>query len=77
MQNFEGVELIDIPSGMGGTLPAAIAADHGEELDVICLHHEFFPNWVLTVKRADTKPWTWGALNNRMKKIIRSRKVTA
>lgn len=70
---YQGLKLVDIPSGMGGTLPAAIAADHGKELQVIGLHHEFFTNWLLTVNAADTKQFSY-TLTDAMKKIITSRK---
>ena len=76
MEKYAGTKLIDIPSGMGGTLPAAIAADHGETLQVVCLHHEFYTNWILTVKKSETKPFSYH-LTNGMKKIIQSRKAGA
>ena len=71
---YRNIELLDIPSGMGGTLPAAVASDNGEELQVICLHEEFYSNWLLTVKRSQCKPMTY-KLNNNMKRIIDSRKA--
>ena len=58
---------------MGGTLPAAVAADHGDELQVICLHDEFWPNWLLTVKASEVKPFSW-TLKPAMKKMIDGRK---
>jgi hypothetical protein len=59
---------------MGGTLPAAVAHDYGEELAVICLHDEFYPNYLLTVKAKDVKPLSW-KLKPSMKKMIDERKV--
>ena len=71
---YRNIELLDIPSGMGGVLPPAIAADHGEELQVICLHPEYLNNWLLTVKRSECKPISY-RLDDKMKRIIDSRKV--
>jgi hypothetical protein len=52
-----GIELVDIPSGMGGTLPAAIAARHEDgTTQVICLHEEYFPNYLFTVKTELLRP---------------------
>lgn len=70
---YLGIEIIDIPSGMGGTLPAAIAEDHGNELQVICLHEQFFTDWLLTVNKAEIKPCSY-TLTPFMKNIIQRRK---
>jgi hypothetical protein len=70
---WNGIRLVDIPSGMGGTFPAAVAADHGEKLDVICLHPDFFNNWLLTVKAEDVRPFSY-ALTAPMRRIIRDRR---
>lgn len=69
---YKGFTLIDIPSGMGGVLPAAISKDNGESLTVICLHEEYYPNWVLTVERSQVRPFSY-KLNDAMKKTIDSR----
>lgn len=72
---YLGIKLVNIPSGLGGTLPAALTGhEHDGQVTVICLHDEFYPNWVLTVAAADIKPWTWGEPDARMKRIIASRK---
>lgn len=76
MIKYKNIELVDIPSGMGGTLPAAVAVDNGEDLQVICLHHEFYPACLLNVKRKDVKPMTW-TLKPSMKKIINKRMGTS
>lgn len=70
---YRNTELLDIPSGMGGIFPAAVAADHGEELQVICLHPEYFTNWLLSVKRSECQPMTY-KLDDKMRRIIDSRK---
>lgn len=71
-KSYKGFELVDIPSGMGGVLPAVVSKDIGESLTVVCLHEEYFPNWVLTVERSQVKPFSY-KLNDAMKKIIDSR----
>lgn len=73
MKHYRNIELVDIPSGMGGTLPAAIAKD-GDEVQVICLHPEYYTNWLLTVNKSDCKPMSY-RLTDSMKKIIDSRKA--
>lgn len=74
MNAYRNIELLDIPSGMGGTLPAAVASETDDGLQVICLHPEFFTNWLLTVDRAECKPMSY-RLNDDMKRIIDNRKV--
>jgi hypothetical protein len=74
MNAYRNIELLDIPSGMGGTLPAAVASENDDGLQVICLHPEFFTNWLLTVQRNECKPMSY-RLNDDMKRIIDSRKV--
>lgn len=69
---YKGFGLVDIPSGMGGVLPAAVSKDNGENLTVICLHAEYFPNWVLTVDKSQVKQFSY-KLDDNMKKIIDSR----
>lgn len=71
---YRNIELIDIPSGMGGLLPAAVAADHGDDLQVICLHPEYFNNWLLSVKRSECRPMSY-KLTDGMRRIIDSRKA--
>lgn len=68
---YRNIELLDIPSGMGGTLPAART---GDEIQVICLHSEYYTNWLLTVKKSECKPMSY-RLDDKMKRIIDSRKV--
>lgn len=59
-QTYRGVQLVEIPSGMGGTLPAAVAARlDGGEVQVICLHPEYFPNFLLSVKATELQPFTY------------------
>lgn len=70
---YAGVELVDIPSGMGGVFPAAVLADHGDEIQVVCLHGHYYTDWVLTVKRADTRACTY-TITRDMKRIIDSRR---
>lgn len=65
-------EYIDIPSGMGGTLPAVIANHHGEYVQVICLHPEFFPGWLMTVRRDECRPMTY-QLTEAMQAIAKRR----
>lgn len=72
--NYRGIELVNIPSGMGGALPAAVASEDAEELRVICLHPEYFTDWVLTVKRSEVTPMTY-PLNSAMKAIIDKRRA--
>lgn len=72
MNTYRTIELLNIPSGMGGVLPAAVAEDHGEKLQVICLHSEYFNNWLLTVNRADCSVMS-SALSKDMKSIINKR----
>jgi len=71
---YRGIEIVDIPSGMGGTLPAAIAGkEHSDgRTPVICLHEEFYPNWLLTVPTDQIKPATW-RLSKFAKRCIDSR----
>lgn len=69
---YRGIKLVDIPSGMGGAFPAAVAAAGAEETQVICLHEEFYPNWLLTVKTSELKPFSY-RITPRMKRIIDSR----
>lgn len=71
-QTYKNVSLCCIPSGMGGVLPAAIAKDHGEQLTVICLHEEYFPNWVLTINKSDIKPNSYQLVDS-YKRIINGR----
>jgi hypothetical protein len=71
-QEWRGVRLISIPTGLGRLLPAAVAADHGEELQVICLHPEYHRDWVLTVKRKSILPNRY-RLTGDMKSIISQR----
>jgi hypothetical protein len=71
---YNGIELVDIPSGMGGHFPAAIANDEGDTLKVICLHPDYYNNWVLQVKRSQVKPFSY-RLTDDMKKIIDERFV--
>jgi len=76
-QSFLGVRLVCIPSGMGGVLPAAVAAEHNDgTTQVICLHEEFYPNWLLTVKTSEIKPNTY-QISEFGKKIIRERMCKA
>lgn len=70
---YRGIDLVDIPSGMGGVLPAAVAQRHDDgTMQVICLHDEFYPNWLLTVKQTDTKPFSY-SISDRIKKILDKR----
>jgi hypothetical protein len=72
-QSYLGIRLVCIPSGMGGVLPAAVAAEHEDgTTQVVCLHEEFFPNWLLTVKTSEIKPNTY-RLSEFAQKIIRER----
>jgi hypothetical protein len=73
-QFFHGVKLCNIPSGMGGVFPAAICSDPDDKdnVQVVCLHSDYFTNWVLSVKVADIKPLTY-QLSEEMKNIILSR----
>lgn len=49
-------EVVDIPSGMGGTLPALILAKPDDETyQVRCIHQEFYPMWLLTIKAKNIK----------------------
>jgi hypothetical protein len=64
---------VDIPSGMGGTLPAAIAAKHEDgTTQVICLHEEYFPDYLLTIKTELLIPISY-ALSDFAKKCIQKR----
>lgn len=70
---YLGVELVNIPSGMGGVLPAAVASRNDDgSCQVICLHQEYFPNWLLTVKPEGISPFTY-PLTDFAKKCIRER----
>jgi hypothetical protein len=71
-QEYRGVKLRDIPSGMGGVLPVAVSNEVDGTTWVVCLHDEFFPNWVLTVPSAELRPFSH-RLDAHMKKIIDSR----
>lgn len=72
---YRNIELLDIPSGMGGILPAArCGVETGEEIQVICLHPEYYTNWLLTVKKSECNPMTY-RLDDKMKRIIDGRKV--
>ncbi|MGZ8528944.1 MAG: hypothetical protein ACXWYM_00005, partial [Candidatus Binatia bacterium] len=54
--------MVSIPSGMGGTFPAVLCKA-GDELQpdadgnvqVICVHKEFYPDWLMTVAAKDVK----------------------
>lgn len=72
---YRGAKLVDIPSEMGGSLPAALTGHQDEDgrVYVVCLHPEFYTNWVFTAAPANIKPWTWGSLTPAMKRIIASR----
>ncbi|MFO0958252.1 MAG: hypothetical protein U0800_12635 [Isosphaeraceae bacterium] len=71
---FLGIEVVNISSGMGGVLPAAVAARHDNDTaQVICLHEVYFPSWLLTVKQADITPYTT-KLTEFAKRIIKERK---
>ncbi|PKD40491.1 hypothetical protein CWO84_10160 [Methylomonas sp. Kb3] len=72
LNTYKGFKLVNIPSGMGGVLPAVVSKDNGMTLTVICLHEEYFPNWVLTVERNNIKPFSY-RLDHRMRYIIESR----
>lgn len=73
-QQYLGVELCNIPSGMGGVLPAAkVGHVHEGKEQVICLHSEYYPNWVLTVNQNEITPNTHN-LNDFMKATIKQRK---
>jgi len=76
-QEYKGIKLVDIPSGLGGTLPAAIAGEpHSDGLvPVICLHSEFYTNWLMVCKPESLRPMS-SMLNTRMKRIINSRLVS-
>ena len=71
-QNIEKFEYVDTPSGMGGTLPGVVAYDGGDELQVICLHGEFFTNWLFNVRRDQCKPLSY-RLDDDMRRIVRRR----
>ena len=71
-RQYKNTELVDIPSGLGGVLPAAIAEKRETESTVICLHPHFYTNWVLTVDNKDLKPIS-SYLSDDMAKIIDSR----
>lgn len=73
-QEYMGVRLVDIPSGMGGTLPAAVARVDVEngEYQVICLHHEFFPDHMLSAKISECHEMSY-KLTPAMKAMIARR----
>lgn len=71
---YRNIEILDIPSGMGGTLPAAVASENDDGLQIICLHPEYFTNWLLTVDRTECRPMSY-KLDDKMKCIIDGRKV--
>ena len=71
---YMGTEIVNIPSGMGGVLPAAIAQKHDDgTTQVVCLHEKFYPNWLLTVKADEISPCTY-RLTEFAKKCIRERR---
>lgn len=73
ISTYRGLKLVDIPSGMGGVLPAAVSRENEDgTYTVICLHSEYFPNWVLTVNADDCRHFTY-KLDDDMKKIIDGR----
>ena len=60
---------------MGGVLPAAVARRGETETQVICLHDEFYTNYLLTVQTSEITPFTY-PLTQRMKAIIDDRLQT-
>ena len=51
---FKAGDVVNIPSGMGGILPALLLASHSDgTYQVRCIHHEYFPLYLLTVKKSD------------------------
>lgn len=74
-QEYNGVQLCNIPSRMGGVFPAArTGSKHEGKEQVICLHPEFWTNWVLTIKEDEISTASF-ELTPAMKKIINSRKA--
>ena len=71
---YLGVEIVTFPSGMGGVLPAAVAARYEDgTAQIICLHEEYFSNWLLTVKQEELKHCSC-RLTEFAKQIIKERK---
>lgn len=70
MNTYKGIEIVSIPSGMGGVLPAAVAMEFDSgEMNVICLHDEYFPNWVFTTKREVVSEYTYPLTASEIAKI--------
>lgn len=51
--------VVNIPSGLGGVLPALVlndVVDSEGKIQVRCIHHEYYPLWILHVPAAEIKP---------------------
>lgn len=66
---YRGIELVDMPSGMGGKLPAAVAMDEGEALQVLCIHPDYFNNFLMTVPRSQCEPCSYRLTRDMMRLI--------
>jgi hypothetical protein len=73
-QSYKGLKLVDIPSGLGGVLPAVISYEWDDKYSVICLHDEYFTNWMLQIDKDKVKPMSY-TLTDAMKAIIESRLI--
>jgi hypothetical protein len=73
-QEYKGFKLVDIPSGLGGVLPAVISYEYDDKYSVICLHDEYFTNWALQIDKDKIKPMSC-VLTDAMKALIESRLI--
>lgn len=55
MSDFKEGDLVYIPSGLGGVLPAVVLFKDIDSYQVRCIHQEFYPMWLLSVKNENIK----------------------
>ena len=68
-QCYKGFRLVNVPSGLGGSLPAALLEEIDAKVKVLCLHSEFYPGWTLKFDASHVKPLSY-RLTAEMRDVI-------
>lgn len=68
-------DLMYMPSGMGGILPCVLVTPGDVDTDVRCIHTDFYPMQLVTVKTEALKPMPASSQEYWAKRAARARRM--